>query len=94
MVGCVCNKTRSAEGTWQDTSSAAKVYASTICYAQVNAVMTSSAVLPAWSSKAERSSLTARVGLIDRCTSEGSSLLDALQYACHPRLVNGYMCGK
>jgi hypothetical protein len=32
----------------------------------------------------------ARVGVIDRSTSEVFSRLDFLLYACHPRLVNGY----
>jgi len=33
----------------------------------------------------------ARVGHVDRRTQEGSSRLHALLYACHPRLVNGYL---
>jgi len=33
----------------------------------------------------------ARVGHVDRRTQEGSSRLHALLYACHPRLVNGYV---
>ena len=32
-----------------------------------------------------------RIGHIDRRTQEGSSRLHALLYACHPRLVNGYL---
>jgi hypothetical protein len=66
VVGSVCMETSSTDGTRRGTTSAAMVYASTICYAQVEAVTTRSAVLPAWRSKAERSSLPARVGRIDR----------------------------
>ena len=34
--------------------------------------------------------ILARFGLIDRRTLEIWSRLDAILYACHPRLVNGY----
>jgi hypothetical protein len=52
--------------------------------------------IPAVSARAivrAKASNTARFGLIDRRTFEACSRLDAVLYACHLRLANGYAAG-